>query len=91
MPPPRKSNPLSPGQGALGQAIELFIAEDPAMTQQTVADESGISVKQINAFVRGQGNPRYLNLLKLCEGLHVSPGKFMSRVDELHDKRKCRP
>jgi hypothetical protein len=37
MPPKRRSKPLSEDHAALAQAIELLIAEDARMTQETVA------------------------------------------------------
>lgn len=90
MPPQRRSKPRGPEYAALGQAIELLIAEDADMTQESVADESGMNIKQVGALVRGQGNPTYRNLLRLCKGLHVSPGELMARADELREKRSRR-
>lgn len=90
MPAQRKSKPRSPAHAALAQAIELLIAEDARMSQDSVADESGLNIKQVNALVRGQGNPTYTTLLRLCEGLHVSPGELMTRADDLRDKRSRR-
>jgi Helix-turn-helix. len=66
MPPQRKSKPRSADHAALAQAIELLIAEDTRMTQDTVAEDSGLNIKQIGELVRGQGNPTYTTLLKLC-------------------------
>jgi transcriptional regulator with XRE-family HTH domain len=87
MPPQRKSKPRSPDHAALAQAIELLIAEDPGMTQETVAEEGGLNTKQVGALVRGQGNPTYTTLLKLCQGLHVRPGRLMALADDLREKR----
>jgi transcriptional regulator with XRE-family HTH domain len=87
MPPQRRSTPRSPDHAALAQAIELLIAEAPRMTQETVAEESGLNIKQIGALVRGQGNPTYTTMLRLCQGLHVRPGRLMELTDELRDKR----
>lgn len=87
MPPQRKSEPRSLDHAALAQAIELLIAEDPRMTQESVAEESGLNIKQIGELVRGRGNPTYSTLLKLCQGLHVRPGRLMVLADELRDKR----
>jgi transcriptional regulator with XRE-family HTH domain len=87
MPPQRKSKPRRPEHAALAQAIQLFIAEDEHMTQASVAEKSGLSVKQINVMVQGQGSPTFTNLLTLCEGLHVHSGTFMERVDALWDNR----
>ena len=63
------------------------MAEDAHMTLDTVAAESGLDEKHIGTFIRGQGNPTYGTLLKLCAGLHVSPGELLLRADELHTKR----
>lgn len=90
MPRRRKSKPRSPEHAALGQAIELLIAEDAQMSQDTVADDSGLNIKQVNDFVRGQGNPTYMTLMKLSRGLHVSPGRLMTLADELREKRSRR-
>jgi transcriptional regulator with XRE-family HTH domain len=87
MPRKRKSKPRSPDHAALGQAIELFIAENAQMTQETVAMDGGLTAKQVGDLVRGQGNPTYETILKLCQGLHVRSGKLMARADELLDKR----
>jgi transcriptional regulator with XRE-family HTH domain len=87
MPRPRTAKPRSLSHAALGQAIELVIAEDAHMKLDTVAADSGLDEKQIGTFIRGQGNPTYSTLLKLCEGLHVSPGELMLRAEDLHKKR----
>ena len=90
MPPKRQSEPLSDDHAALAQAIELLIAQDAGMTQETVAEDSGMNIRQINELVRGQGNPTYTTLLKLSRGLHVSPGRLMSLVDELRERASPR-
>jgi transcriptional regulator with XRE-family HTH domain len=86
MPRPRTAKPRSLRHAALGQAIELVIAEHAHMTLDTVAAESGLDEKQIGTFIRGQGNPTYSTLLKLCEGLRVSPGELMLTAEKLHKK-----
>jgi transcriptional regulator with XRE-family HTH domain len=87
MPPQRRSKPRSPEHAALAQAIELLIAEDARMTQDTVAEESGLNIKQIGLLVRGQSNPTYTTLMKLGQGLHVTPGRLMTLTDELRERR----
>jgi transcriptional regulator with XRE-family HTH domain len=87
MPPQRKSKPRSPYHAALGQAIELVIAEHAHMTHETVAAESGLTVNQVGDLVRGQGNPTYTTVLKLCRGLHVRPSELLERADRLLDER----
>jgi DNA-binding phage protein len=87
VPRPRTAKPRSLRHAALGQAIELVIAREPHMTLDTVASDSGLDEKQIGTSIRGQGNPTFGTLLKLCDGLHVSPGELMVIVDTLHKKR----
>ncbi len=89
MPPQRKSKPRSPDHAALAGAVERVIAE-AGLTQEEVAERSGLNVKQINALVRGQANPTYENILKVCRGLGVSPGSLMGLVDELREQRPRR-
>jgi hypothetical protein len=76
--------PRSLRHAALGQAIKLVMADDPLMTLDTVVADSGLDEKQIGTYIRGQGNPTYSTLLKLCEGLHVSLAALMARVEELY-------
>jgi transcriptional regulator with XRE-family HTH domain len=90
MPRPRTAKPRSVDHAALGHAIQLLIAEDPHMTMDTVVADSGLDEKQIGTYIRGQGNPTYTSLLKLCDGLHVSPATLMLRAEEMHDKRRLR-
>jgi transcriptional regulator with XRE-family HTH domain len=87
MPRPRTAKPRSLRHAALGQAIKLLIAEDPRMSMRTVVVDSGLDEKQLGTYIRGQGNPTYRTLLKLCDGLHVSLATLMLRAEELHDKR----
>jgi transcriptional regulator with XRE-family HTH domain len=86
MPPERKSKPLSPDHAALAQAVESVIAENDGMTQDSVAFGAGMTAKQVNAICRGQSNPTYLNLLKLCTGLQVRLGDLMTRADHMRDE-----
>jgi transcriptional regulator with XRE-family HTH domain len=85
MPPPRRSKPRSPDHAALAGAVERVMSQ-AGMTQEQLAERSGLNVKQINALVRGQANPTYENILKICRGLGVSSGVLMSLVDELRER-----
>lgn len=84
---PRTAKPRSLRHATLGQAIELVMAEDAGMTLDTVAADSGLDEKQIGTFIRGQGNPTFATLVKLCRGLHVSPATLLLRAEQLHEKR----
>lgn len=66
------------------------MGEDDAMTQESVAAEAGLNISQVNALVRGQGNPTYTTIVKLCRGLHVQPGRLMELVDEFYEQGRDR-
>jgi DNA-binding phage protein len=83
MPRPRTAKPRNPRLAALGQAIESVIAENPDMTQESVAFDGDLDPKQVGTFVRGQGNPTYETLLKLCKGLHMSLSELTARAGNL--------
>jgi transcriptional regulator with XRE-family HTH domain len=85
MPAQRKSKPRSPDHAALGKAIELLIAENAKMTQASVAAKSGLDIRRVNDFARGQGNPTYTTLLRLCDGLDVSLGELLTKADVFRD------
>jgi DNA-binding phage protein len=84
---PRTAKPRSPRHAALGQAIELVIAEDAEMTVETVVTDSGLNEELFRTFMRGQGNPRYDTMLRLADGLHVSLGKLLLLAEELYEGR----
>ncbi len=90
MPRPRTAQPRSLRHAALGQAIELVIAKNAHMTIDTVAADADLDEKQIGTFIRGQGNPTYSTMLKLCAGLHVTPGELNLLAEELYEKRNGR-
>jgi transcriptional regulator with XRE-family HTH domain len=86
MPPERKSKPLSSDRAALMDAINAAMAKN-GMTQETLADASGLSARKISDLVRGQGNPTYLSMLKLCGGLKTS---FLAFVQSIEGADKIR-
>ena len=60
------------------------------MSQDSVAHESGLSLRQVNDYVCGRGNPTFETLVRLCDGLHVSLGELMTRADDVREKRSRR-
>jgi transcriptional regulator with XRE-family HTH domain len=90
MPPQRKSKPRSADLEALAQAIALRIDEDEQMSQRSVAHKSGLSFEQVNSYARGQGNPTYETLIRLCEGLELSLGELMTIRDAMRDRGRRR-
>ena len=65
----------------------MVMAEDADMTLDSVAAESGLDEKHIGTLIRGQGNPTLATLVKLCDGLHVSPATLILRTDELYGRQ----
>jgi DNA-binding phage protein len=86
VPPPRKSKPRSLDHAALGQAIKLLIDKREDMTCDTVAARSGLHLEQVHRLIRGQANPTYTTLLRLCEGLEVKLGVLMTLTDTLREE-----
>jgi transcriptional regulator with XRE-family HTH domain len=80
MPRKRESKPRSPDHAALGRAIEALMKKKD-VTQDEVADASGIDIRRVRDLVHGQANPTYLTLVKLSRGLKVRPGELMALAD----------
>ncbi len=83
MPSESKSQPL-PEHAPLAKAIRSRLAER-GMTQASVASRSGLSYELVNSYARGQGNPSYLNFMRLARGLQLSPKELMGRVEALQE------
>ena len=81
---PRTALARSSQHDALGRAVKQLIAQKPGLTLDTVVRDSGLDEKQIGTYIRGQGNPTYSTLIKLCKGLHVSLQELTSRAEALH-------
>jgi len=92
MPRKRESTPRDPELAALSWAIEELMARGPNTTQTAVAEASGLEVKQVGSYVRGQVSPSYRNLMRLCEGLRAKPTELMALVEafEAHAEA-CEP
>lgn len=86
MPRPRTVKPRSLHHEALGRAIDS-VMRDRKLTPGAVAQESGLAIEQIGSFIRGQGNPTYSTLLRLCRGLHMEFTELHAKADELLRER----
>jgi transcriptional regulator with XRE-family HTH domain len=75
----RKSQPL-PEHAPLAKAIRERLAEKK-LTQVSVAERSGLSYELVNSYALGQGNPSYLNFMRLARGLELLPKDLMGRVE----------
>ena len=83
---PRTVKPRSPHHAALGDAVKLVMAECGDVTPETLLSDSGLDEKQIGTYIRGQGNPTYSTLLKLCDGLHMSLAALLICAEELQEQ-----
>lgn len=86
MPRARKSLPRNPELAALGKAIEDRIDEQEGMTQKSVAGASGIDIRRVGDYVRGQHSPNYTNMKRLCQALGLSVDELFDRADKLREK-----
>jgi transcriptional regulator with XRE-family HTH domain len=55
------------------------------MRHEGVADASEMDVKQVGSFIRGQGNPTYETLRRLCKGLPVTLGELVTLAEKLEE------
>jgi transcriptional regulator with XRE-family HTH domain len=81
-----KSIPRTQDHELLGQAFKLLIAEKQ-LSQSKVAARSGLDVRQINKLTLGLGNPTYLTLLRVCDGLGITPAELTLRAEKLKEER----
>jgi transcriptional regulator with XRE-family HTH domain len=82
MPPERKSKPRDLELAALSRAIEERMT-DQGMNQRALADASGIDIRRIGDYVRGQYNPNLANLKRLCKALDLTADALITRAGEL--------
>ena len=85
MPPERRSTPRSPELAALGRAIEERI-DEIGMSQSSLAGASGIDLRRISDYVRGQYNPSYRNMRRLCQALKLPVDELMDRAQGLQEE-----
>jgi DNA-binding Xre family transcriptional regulator len=82
--PSAPPTPITQDHERLGHAIKLVIAEK-GLSQTKVANRCKLDVRQINMYAGGLGNPTYLTLLHICDGLGVSPGELLRRAEQLKE------
>jgi hypothetical protein len=80
----KKVGPVGSGIVRRRLAVRRVACSISLSVCRLIGFDAGLAVKQVGSFVRGQGNPTYTTLVRLCEGLHVSPGELTSRADHLY-------
>ncbi len=66
----------------LGEAVKLLIAEKD-LTKGKVAERCPLSYRQLSRLIQGRSNPTFDTILQACDGIGVTPGELMLKVDEL--------
>lgn len=82
MPPHRRAQPRSPEHAALGSAIQR-LRKEAGLSQEELADRSGIHLTHIGGLERGIRNPSYTTLVRLAGGLQTQVGRVIVLADEI--------
>lgn len=86
MPPRRRAQPRSPEHAALGAAIQR-LREAAGLSQEGLADTSGIHPTHIGGLERGVRNPSYATLVRVAAALHTRVSDLVLLADEIRDQR----
>jgi len=84
MPPRRKAKPRSAEHAALGAAIER-LRHEAGLSQEQLADRSGIHLTHIGGLERGVRNPSYATLVRLADALQTRVGRLTDLADKIRD------
>jgi transcriptional regulator with XRE-family HTH domain len=87
-PSQRGSKTRSNGENAAAKDAELValgkrlaeLRERAGMTQESLADASGLHWTYVGQIERGERNLTYKNLLKLARGLDVDPAELLKEI-----------
>lgn len=82
MPPRRRAQPRSPEHAALGAAIQR-LRKEAGLSQEELADLSGIHLTHIGGLERGVRNPSYATLLRIACALRTRVGLITVLADEI--------
>jgi transcriptional regulator with XRE-family HTH domain len=85
MPPRRRAHPRSPEHAALGDAIQR-LRKEAGLSQEALADLSGVHPTHIGGLERGVRNPSYTTLIRVATALHTRVGKLTCLADEIRDQ-----
>jgi transcriptional regulator with XRE-family HTH domain len=69
-----------PDAAALGRAIRL-IRDEQGISQVQLAEATGFMQSWISHVERGARNPSWNNVMRLAEGLGVSPAELVVRAE----------
>lgn len=71
------ADPLSPALAELGARIRAH-REEQGLSQEALADRSGVHWTFVGQLERGQRNVSMHNFLKVAAGLRVDPGELVA-------------
>jgi transcriptional regulator with XRE-family HTH domain len=81
VPPRRQSQPRSPEHAALGLVIQER-REELELSQEQLADASGLHVTHVGGLERGIRNSSYATLIKLASALRTTPGTLLIAAEK---------
>lgn len=87
MPPPRRVKPRSAELAALGEAVEQ-LRKKAGLSQEDLADASGLHITHLGGIERGTRNPSYTTLVKLTTALDVRIGALTTIADRVYDEAR---
>lgn len=90
MPPERRSKPRNAELAAISRAIEERRVEK-GISQEALAEASGITLRRIGDYVRGQHSPNTANLRRLCKALDLTTDELFKRAEELEEEPSTGP
>jgi transcriptional regulator with XRE-family HTH domain len=67
---------------AIGWMMKVVIAEK-GLSRSKLADRTGIDYKLVSKYLKGEGNPTYRTLKRLCDGIGISLGELLLRAEDL--------
>lgn len=76
------AQPVSPHHVALGAALRELRLER-GISQESLADESGLHRNYVGGIERGERNPSYTNIVKLAEALDVKVSELAARAEAI--------
>jgi transcriptional regulator with XRE-family HTH domain len=85
MPPRRRAQPRSPEHAALGFAIQR-LRKEAGLSQEELADLSGVHLTHIGGLERGVRNPSYTTLVRISTALRTQVGRLTVLADEIRDE-----
>jgi transcriptional regulator with XRE-family HTH domain len=82
MPPRRRSQPDSPEQAALGEAVRR-LRQQAGLSQEELAERVDTDLSQVGGIERGTRNPTFVTLVRFAAALDTTVGAIATLADEI--------